>query len=205
VNEDFWCDDPANGWTFMSSTYFGGLAADDYAEYAACTCGARLDSAKYGPSASWCWRCRDGAQPQNEDDDMAKIGDVFPSKWLKVEDLNGKRITVTIDRVEFEMVGQPAERKAVVYFKGKDKGLCLNKTNANSIHFITGSDDTDDWTNERIVVYPSQTEYQGKRVGCIRIDPPAATNGAQAQAPQPPPAAAAPADDFQVDDSDVPF
>ena len=137
---------------------------------------------------------------------MAKIGDVFPSKWLKVEDLNGKRITVTIDRVEFEMVGQPAERKAVVYFKGKDKGLCLNKTNANSIHFITGSDDTDDWENERIVVFPSTTEYQGKRVGCIRIDPPAA-NGGPAAVPQPPvtPAPTRAEIAAEITDDDVPF
>lgn len=136
---------------------------------------------------------------------MTKIGDVFPSKYLKVEDLSGKRVTLTIDRVAFEKVGQPPENKAVVYFKGKDKGLCLNKTNANSIHFITGSDDTDDWVNERIVVYPSQTEYQGKRVGCIRIDPPAtgAPNVQVQPVTVPVPTSAEIAG--EVSDDDVPF
>lgn len=173
--------------------------------YATCNyCGARLDTARYGPMTMACRNCESGEQPREEE--MAKIGDVFPSKYLNHADLNGRRITLTIDRVTFEVIGQPPENKAVVYFKGKDKGLALNKTNANSIHFITGSDDTDDWVNERIVVFPSQTEYQGKRVGCIRIDPPAAPGGPisvpQPPIPQPPTRAEVAA---EISDDDVPF
>lgn len=184
--------------------YMSGLRSDDERyDYPTCACGARLDTGRYGPTQTECRICS-GGEPREMT--MAKIGDVFPSKYLKHEDLNGKRVTLTIDRVEFEKVGTPPELKAVAYFKGKDKGLCLNKTNANSIHFITGSDDTDDWVGERIVVYPSQTEYQGKRMGCIRVDPPAAAS-APAVVPQPVTVPAPMNSEIaaEISDDDVPF
>ena len=60
-----------------------------------------------------------------------KANDVFPGKYLKASDLNGHEPVVTIDRVEMEDVGDG--RKPVVYFKGKEKGLVMNKTNFSTI------------------------------------------------------------------------
>jgi hypothetical protein len=99
-----------------------------------------------------------------------KIGAAFPGQYLKAADLQGKRVTVVIDHVEMEDIG--GETKPVLHFRGKNRGVVLNKTNANAIWAINGSDDTDDWPGTTIVLYPSKTEFQGKRVDCIRVDPP---------------------------------
>lgn len=101
---------------------------------------------------------------------MPNINDAFPSSYLKAADLKGKPVALTIKEVKLQDVGD--DRKLVVYFKGTEKSLVLNKTNANSIAVVTGSEDTDDWTGKKITLYPMKTEYQGKRVPAIRIEEP---------------------------------
>jgi len=125
--------------------------------------------------------------------DEVKIGAAFPGNYLKAADLQGKRVQVTIERVEMEDIG--GDQKPVLHFRGKDRGLVLNKTNANAVWGINGSDDTDDWSGTTIVLYPSKTDFQGKRVDCIRVDPPHAE---QVRRPQPPPAET-------DDDESIPF
>jgi hypothetical protein len=100
---------------------------------------------------------------------MPNIGDAFPSKFLKASDLKGKPAKVTISKVVFEPVGQTKEMKAVVYFKGAQKGLVLNKTNSNRIVAIIGSPITEEWPGHPITIYPTDTEYQGESVECIRV------------------------------------
>jgi len=95
------------------------------------------------------------------------IKTAFPGSYLKAADLGGKRIGVTIDRVELEDVG--SDNKPVLYFQGKDKGLVLNKTNSNMISEIVGSDETDEWNGHRIALYSTKVDYQGKRVDAIRV------------------------------------
>jgi hypothetical protein len=145
-----------------------------------------------------------------------KIGSAFPSKYIKVEDLQGRRVALTIDRVKVEEIGQGDDKdvKPVVYFVGKGKGLALNRINATTISEILGTDETDEWHGRRIVLHPDKTMYQGKRVDCIRVAPaPKAAPGAAAQpvsVPPPPPAAEpedtlAEAEDFLASDEDVAF
>lgn len=105
------------------------------------------------------------------------INKVFPSKYLSAADLNGATPTVLIDTVKLETVGD--DSKLVVYFKGKDKGLVLNKTNANAIADILASKDTDEWEGKRIKLITAKVDFQGKRVAAIRIEEPA---GPQRQA-----------------------
>lgn len=99
-----------------------------------------------------------------------KIDKAFPSKFLKVADLNGRRHVVTIDAVQMETVGK--DNRLVAYFAGKQKGLTLNKTNARIIQEIAGTDETDDWRGVKIELYATKVEYQGKRVDAIRVDYP---------------------------------
>lgn len=101
-----------------------------------------------------------------------KIADAYPGQYLKAVDLKGKRVRVVIDRVEDEDIG--GEHKPVVYFRGHQRGLVLNKTNATAIWGINGSDDTDDWRGTEITLFQSMVDFQGKRVPAIRIDPPEA-------------------------------
>jgi len=96
------------------------------------------------------------------------IMDAFPGSFIKAADLKGRRVQVTIDRVEMQDLQD--QTKAVLYFRDKDRGLVLNKTNANLLCEILGSHEVDDWTGKQVVVYPTKTEYQGRRVDCIRID-----------------------------------
>lgn len=129
-----------------------------------------------------------------------KIGSAFPGAYLKAADLAGKRVGVVIEKVDMEDIG--GDRKPVVHFKGKDRGLVLNVTNSNSITMIVGSDETDEWPGTRIVLFPSKTDFQGKRVDCIRVDPPQAqTAVVRRPDPLPPPAD----DEFGDDDESVPF
>src|ERR1700726_3094605 len=100
-----------------------------------------------------------------------KKGDVFPSKYLKSEDLLGKAMTVTIAGAPFETLKAPDGReqgKTVLYFAGAKKCFPLNLTNWQSVAEICG-DDTDDWVSNKIVLYPSKTQMGGKVVDCIRI------------------------------------
>jgi len=132
---------------------------------------------------------------------MGNINDAFPSNYLKASDLHGAEPVVTIDRVTFEPVGRQREMKAVLYFAGKDKGLVLNKTNATKISQLTGSPETDDWAGMRIKLFPTETEFGGESVECIRIKA-APANGRPAALPPPPP----PVSSESLDDSDdIPF
>ena len=96
------------------------------------------------------------------------ITSAFPSTYLKAADLQGRRATVTIDKVVMEDIG--GEHKPVVKFQGKDRGIVLNKTNAAMIAEIAGSEETDDWKGVKVTLYPTKTDFQGKRVDCIRVD-----------------------------------
>lgn len=94
-----------------------------------------------------------------------KISSAFPSEFLKAADLQGRQVAVVIDHVEMREVGDG--EKPVVFFQGKEKGVVLNKTNANTIAMIYG-DDTDAWTGGEIVLFSARVEFQGKSMDGIR-------------------------------------
>lgn len=118
-----------------------------------------------------------------------KMSEMYPdtSTWLKAADLQKRRVLVEIDHVRAEEINSNdggKETKAVVYFKGHEKGLVLNKTNAAQIAYMYG-DEMDMWTDRRIELYPTMVDFAGKMVEAIRIAPPPGqpvNAGAQAQA-----------------------
>jgi hypothetical protein len=131
-----------------------------------------------------------------------KIGDVFPSNYLKASDLNGSAVPVTIDHVAIEPVGREKEARPVIYFVGKSKGVVLNKTNARKIVEIAGSDDTEDWAGVQIVLFSAMVEFQGDTVESIRVKAPSAKKPAARQSqPPPPPVVDVP----DISDDDIPF
>jgi len=136
---------------------------------------------------------------------MPNINDAFPSNYLKASDLGGREVVVTIDRVAFEAVGRDREMKAVVYFQGKQKGIVLNKTNAKKIIEISGSALTEEWPGTQVKIYPTETEFGGETVDCIRVKPvgkPAM--GRMTPAPKPAPVTV-PEDAAPLTDDDIPF
>jgi len=95
-----------------------------------------------------------------------KVSAAFPSKWLKAEDVGDRTIPVTMADVRQEEVGD--DFKMVLYVEGQTKGLVLNKTNANFIKGLYG-DDTDDWIGERVQLYTTIVNFQGKSTNSIRV------------------------------------
>ena len=124
------------------------------------------------------------------------IDNAFPSNYLKASDLGDNQPVVTIDRIEVEAVGRDKEMKPIVYFRGKEKGLVLNKTNGRKIAELLGSKDTDDWAGCQIRIYATETEFGGETVECIRVK----AVGTATQKPKP-----APAPVTELDDDSVPF
>jgi hypothetical protein len=97
---------------------------------------------------------------------MPNINEAFPSNYIKASDLKGRQVTVKMDRAEYETLGN--DRKLVLYFVGKEKGMVLNKTNANNIAAVYG-DDTDDWRDQEIMLFEAMVDFQGKTVPAIRV------------------------------------
>ena len=101
---------------------------------------------------------------------MARLSDVYPSKYIRAEDLAGRPpITATIECAEVVTIGD--ERKVVAHFIGASRGLVLNRTNARACSEICGSDDTDNWCGARIKIVPIRVNYQGRMVASLRIEP----------------------------------
>lgn len=96
-----------------------------------------------------------------------KISNAFPSKYLKCADLQGKSVTVKIERVEMEQIGE--DHRPVAYFYGKEKGFVLNKTNGSTISDMYG-DDTDGWDGKEITLRPTRVDFRGERVDAIRVE-----------------------------------
>lgn len=144
----------------------------------------------------------DNYEPEPNEDEM-NIDSVFPSKYLGAPDLQGRDLTVTVDRIDMETIG--TDRKPVMYFRGGRKGLVLNKTNSNCIKQLYGNE-TDDWTGQKLTLFTAWVEFQGKQVEAVRIRgvtpagvaprTPQSQQGRQA-----PPSAQSPDDDM----SDIPF
>lgn len=132
-----------------------------------------------------------------------RIGAAFPSDYLKAADLQGRPAPVTISHVSMENVGG-SDHKPVLYFHGKQRGLVLNKTNANIIASVHG-EETDSWAGKRIELYPTQVEFQGKMVEAIRVRHPQ-HQPQQSAAPAAPtaPAASAPPADHPAADPQAP-
>src|SRR5262249_10344135 len=110
--------------------------------------------------------------------------DLFPSKYLKHSDLRGRDVSVTIDRVE--KVSMPdGKKKGAIFFRNTEKGLILNATNYTTIAQNVGTEDTDDWSGQKIVLYPSETEFGGRTVDCIRVRRNASQKAKEAWQPPP--------------------
>lgn len=99
-----------------------------------------------------------------------KISDQFPSKYLKASDLPDEGfVKAIIDGVQLDEIGDKKERKPVLCFSsGVKKGLVLNKTNSTIIADAYG-DDSDAWEGRPILLYATETNFQGKPCPCIRV------------------------------------
>ena len=98
------------------------------------------------------------------------MNEVYPSKYIKAADLREKDVSVTIDRVEMEDMGDGA-MKPIVFFQGHTKGMVCNKTNSNTISGVYGFE-SDDWKGKPLVLFKQWVEVQGKSDWASRVRPP---------------------------------
>lgn len=102
---------------------------------------------------------------------------VYPSKYVKAADLNGKDVTVKIVKVEWEtlvMRGNKKERKPVMTMASKSgkvlgKTLVLNKTNLKQIGKTIGEKKVERWPGHEITIYPTTDHFGREVVECIRV------------------------------------
>jgi hypothetical protein len=131
---------------------------------------------------------------------MPKVSDMRESKFLKQSDVGqeyGSLLTVrACNTHNVAKEGAEAENKWCLEFEETDKPLVLNSTNIQLCVLIFGSDNTDDWNGQRLVLYVDPAvSYGGKVTGGIRVRAPKKT--AQAAAKQAPV--------VEMTDQDVPF
>jgi hypothetical protein len=119
------------------------------------------------------------------------VSDAFPSNYIRAADLKDRQVTVTMSHVNMEDIG--GDHKPVLYFKGKEKGLVLNKTNSTNIAMIYG-DDTDGWEGGEVILFPTMVDFQGKSVAAVRIKVPPRPAARREPPPAPPPATDDPMD-----------
>lgn len=102
---------------------------------------------------------------------MARVSEVYPSKYFTAADLQGAPRTYTVAQADIGWVGEAdqARQQIMLSFEESDKQLGLNKTNAKAITGLYG-DDTDDWIGEQVVLFPARVDFQGKMVDAVRID-----------------------------------
>lgn len=143
------------------------------------------------------------------------ISGLKQSKFLTRADV-GRGKLVTIQRVFQENVakeGAPEEMRWCIEFGEAEKPMVLNSTNGQIIASITKSEETDNWTGCKIVLYDDpNVSFGGKLVGGIRVraprNQPATTAAAvRPQAPRataPPPTELHPVEELNEVD-DVPF
>lgn len=94
---------------------------------------------------------------------------LFPSKYMKGFDLNGKPWSFKIRQVRIEEMGKDREKKAVVYFEGPKKGLIINPTTFDQIAEATGQDDTNNWPGHSVTIYPTTVHAFGANHLVVRV------------------------------------
>lgn len=108
------------------------------------------------------------ATADNRGNDM-NVNNVFPSKYIKAADLQGRKLKLTIKMVVMEEVGQ-GDHKPIIYFEGKDKGLVMNKTKAGILS-AAYSPETDGWAGKEVAIFPTRVMFGDQMVDSVGIEP----------------------------------
>ena len=101
---------------------------------------------------------------------MTTLNDLFPSPYLTAQDVKHQP-TVTIKSFTKKTMKNnkgEEEVKPVVFFNEFDKGMVLNKTNANMIAKLYGST-LEEWVGERVQLRSVAVEAFGETQDAIRV------------------------------------
>jgi hypothetical protein len=92
---------------------------------------------------------------------------MFPSRFLKAADLQGKDQTVKIGGIKLEKMPD-GKVKGIVTFEGTDKEWLLNRSNAEALKLMWGVE-TNEWLHKRVTLCTRQIDAFGKSVPAIRV------------------------------------
>ena len=116
------------------------------------------------------------------------ISNFSDSKFLRKADCDPP-VLATIERLEqvdVSLDGEPQKLKWALHFEELDKPLIVNSTNAALIAKVTGSEDTDEWTGHKVVLFKDDNiSFGGKLVGGIRVRAPKKLVAKTAPKPKP--------------------
>ena len=102
---------------------------------------------------------------------MPLVSQVYQSRWLSAEDLQGKTVKVTIASAGIESVrGRDGgtEMKIAVAFVGAHKVLLCNATQARALAALFG-DNTDAWIEKQVVLTPERAPNGKLTIGVKRV------------------------------------
>jgi hypothetical protein len=102
-----------------------------------------------------------------------KVSEIKASqrRYLQSASVKAQPIVATITNLAMETVGQGAEAKTkpVLYLEN-EKPMVLNASNLETLGEAFG-DDSDDWPGHKIKIRCVKTQFQGKAVDGLRVDP----------------------------------
>jgi hypothetical protein len=111
-----------------------------------------------------------------------KVADLFPSKFLKAEDMKGRAATLTIKEVKLEE--SFGSTKPVLYFQKTEKAFTVNSTNARIITQLLAEDETDNWVGAEVTLTPVMRKIAGELKRVIDVTD---ARFPEKQQPSPPP------------------
>lgn len=93
---------------------------------------------------------------------LSKLSDLqaYQSPWLKASDLQGRAVTVVVEKATVEDIRQQngqKEARIVVTFRGKAKRLICNKTQAMTLADLAKTEVFADWRGLSVVLAPAKT------------------------------------------------
>ena len=134
-----------------------------------------------------------------------RFNDLFPSKYLKADDVLTPRVFAIADIFK-EEIGEDRKEKPILSFQNEPRVLVLNKTNGNMIKNSYG-EDVNSWIGKRVELHSEPVSFQGRVVNAIRIRIPAPPQGppasAETVAASQSPTAPVPAAEYDADEIDV--
>lgn len=95
---------------------------------------------------------------------------LFPGRFLKAGEFNGKDVTLTIASIELEELPQEqggTKVRGILGFQKTKKKLVLNRTNGEAIKALFGRD-TGEWIGKRVTFYPAAFSF-GDNDFAIRV------------------------------------
>lgn len=104
--------------------------------------------------------------------------DLYPNRFLHADQLQGKKITLTIASMNIEVLeGEKKKAAKVVATFAKPQSALLSKlpldlvipkTNGECLRRMFGNN-PNAWVGKRVTLYPSKTPFGSEIVDCIRI------------------------------------